>query len=121
MTASTGQFTTIDEYIASFPKNIRDILEHLRRAIREAAPDAEETISWRMPTYRLKGNLVHFAAHKNHVGFYPGPSAIVAFKKELASFPTSKGAVQFPFDKPIPLALVKKIVRYRVKESKEER
>jgi len=110
-------FKTIDEYISAFSKTIQDILQELRQAIRESAPNAEESISYQMPTFRFNGNLVHFAAFKNHIGFYPTPSGIDAFKEELSSYKTSKGAVQFPLNKPIPFDLVKKIVKYRVKEN----
>jgi uncharacterized protein YdhG (YjbR/CyaY superfamily) len=117
MITSRSQFKTIDEFVAGFPKNVRDVLEELRRAIRESAPKAEEAISYGIPTFDLNGkHLVHFSAYKNHVGFYPTSSGIEAFKKELSPFKTSKGTVQFPLDKPIPLDLVKKIVRFRVKE-----
>jgi uncharacterized protein YdhG (YjbR/CyaY superfamily) len=112
--------TTIDEYIASAPKEIRKILEELRATIKKAAPDAEETIKYAIPTFTLKGNLVHFAAYKNHIGFYPAPSGLDAFKKELAGYKGSKGAVQFPLDQPIPLELVTKIVKFRVKENLEK-
>ena len=119
---SRSQFKTIDEFIASFPKNVRDVLEELRRAIRESAPNAEETISYGIPTFDLNGrHLVHFSAYKNHVGFYPTSSGIKAFKKELSPFKTSKGTVQFPLNKPIPLDLVKKIVKFRVKENESEK
>jgi len=111
------KYKSVDEYIASFPKNVRDILENMRRVIRETAPSAEEAISYGIPTFKLNGNLVHFAAYKNHIGFYPASSGIVAFKKELFRYKRSKGTVQFPIDKPIPFNLVKKIVRYRVKEN----
>jgi uncharacterized protein YdhG (YjbR/CyaY superfamily) len=121
MVSSKGQFKTIDEYIAAFPKNLQDILQELRQVIRDSAPEAEEAISYQMPTFKLNGNSVHFAVHKNHVGFYPTPSAIEAFKKELSPFKTSKGAVQFPLDKPIPLDLVKKIVNLRVKENESKK
>lgn len=110
---------SIDEYIGNFPKDVREILEKLRITIREAAPEAEEAISYRMPTFRLNGNLVHFAAHKNHIGFYPTPSGIEEFKKELSVYEGAKGSVQFPIDKPLPLDLVDKIVRYRVAENLE--
>jgi uncharacterized protein YdhG (YjbR/CyaY superfamily) len=109
---------TIDEYIATFPKNTQDILQKLRQAIRDSAPQAEEAIRYQMPTFRVNGNLVHFAAFKNHIGFYPTPSAIETFKDELSNFKTSKGAVQFPLNKPIPFALIKEIVRFRAKENK---
>src|SRR3954452_24018825 len=99
---------TIDEYITGFPENIREKLEALRATIRKAAPTAEEIISYGMPTFYLKGNLVHFAAFKNHIGFYPAPSGIESFKEELSLYKTSKGAAQFPIDKPLPLSLVSK-------------
>ena len=111
------KFETIDEYITIFPKNVQDILEKLRKVIRKSAPEAEETISYGMPTFKLNGNLVHFAAYKNHIGFYPTPSGIEAFKKELSQYKGAKGSVQFPIDKPIPLDLVEKIVIFRVKEN----
>ena len=109
----------IDEYIAGFPKDIQEILKELRVTIKKAAPEAAETINYAIPTFTLKGNLVHFAAYKNHIGFYPAPSGIVAFKKELSAYEGAKGSVQFPIDKPLPLALVTKIVRFRVKENLE--
>jgi len=118
MEASKKQSKTIDEYNAMFPKNIQDILEKIRRVIKESALKSEETISYGIPTFKLNGNLVHFAAFKNHIGFYPTPSAIVAFKKELSPYKQAKGSVQFPLEKPIPYDLVKKIVKYRVKENK---
>jgi len=111
------QFKTIDEYIASFPKNVQDVLKQLRRTIKESAPMAEETINYGIPTFKLNGNLVHFAAFKNHIGFYPTPSAILAFKKELSPYKQAKGSVQFPIDTPIPFDVIKKIVTYRVKEN----
>jgi uncharacterized protein YdhG (YjbR/CyaY superfamily) len=111
------QFKTIDEYVASFPKNIQDILQQLRRVIKESAPMAEETINYGIPTFKLNGNLAHFAAFKNHIGFYPTPSAILAFKKELSPYKQAKGSVQFSIDTPLPFDLIKKIVTYRVKEN----
>ena len=110
-------FKTVDEYIATFPKNVQNILEELRQAIRESAPEAEEVISYRMPAFKLHGILVWFAAFKNHIGFYPKTSAIEAFKEELSDYEVSKGTVRFPLDKPIPFDLVKKMVKYRVKEN----
>jgi uncharacterized protein YdhG (YjbR/CyaY superfamily) len=110
-------FTSIDEYIASFPKDIQKILEEMRATIRAAAPEGEEKISYQMPTFFLKGNLVHFAAHTNHIGFYPTPSGIEAFKKELSIYEGAKGSVQFPLEKPLPLKLVSKIVKYRAAEN----
>jgi uncharacterized protein YdhG (YjbR/CyaY superfamily) len=109
---------TVDEYIAGFPENIQRLLEQVRSVIRQAAPAATECISWSMPTYKLNGKpLVYFAGHKKHIGFYPIPSGIEAFKEELAAFGQSgKGSVQFPYDKPTPLNLIKRIVEYRVAE-----
>jgi uncharacterized protein YdhG (YjbR/CyaY superfamily) len=110
-------FRTIDDYIAAFPKNVQRILEELRQAIRDSAPKAEEAISYQIPTFKLNGNLVHFAAFKNHIGFYPTPSAIEAFKGELSDYEVSKGTVRFSMNKPIPFDLVRKMVSYRVKEN----
>ena len=117
MPTSKKVFKTIDEYIATFPKNVQNILEELRRAIRESAPEAEEVISYRMPAFKLNGILVWFAAFKNHIGFYPKTSAIEAFKEELSDYEVSKGTVRFPLDKSIPFDLVKKMVKYRAKEN----
>ena len=108
---------TIDEYIAGFPDEVQEILQKIRKTIRTAAPDAEETISYQMPTFTLKGNLVHFAAFKKHIGFYPTPTGIVEFKKELSAYEGAKGSVRFPLDKPIPFALISRIVKFRVKEN----
>jgi uncharacterized protein YdhG (YjbR/CyaY superfamily) len=114
------QFSTIDEYVKTFPTNIQNILEKMRHVIKEAAPEAVEAISYRMPTFKLDGkNLVYFAAFKNHVGFYPIPSGIEAYKKELSPYKQGRGSVQFPLDKPIPYDLVEKIAKYRVKENRE--
>jgi uncharacterized protein YdhG (YjbR/CyaY superfamily) len=117
MATSKKVFKTIDEYIATFPKNVQRILEELRQAIRDSAPEAEEAISYQMPTFKLNGNLVYFAAFKNHIGFYPTSSGIEAFKEELSDYEVSKGTVRFPMDKPIPFDLVRKMVSYRVKEN----
>jgi uncharacterized protein YdhG (YjbR/CyaY superfamily) len=108
---------TIDEYISTFPQNIQAILEDIRQAIRTAAPEATETINYQIPTFKLNGNLVHFTAYKNHIGFYPTASGIKAFKKELSTYKWSKGAVQFPLDRPIPFDLIKRIVAFRVQEN----
>lgn len=108
---------TIDEYIAQFPAEIQERLQSLRKVIREAAPGAGEKISWRMPTFTLKGNLVHFAAFKHHIGFYPGANGIEMFKDKLTEYKSSKGAVQFPLDKPLPFELVREIVKFRVSEN----
>lgn len=121
MAVPRRRFKTMDEYISAFPKNVQDVLRELRRVIRESAPQSEETISYGIPTFKLNGNLVHFAAFKNHIGFYPTPSAIVAFKKELSPYKQAKGSVQFPIGKPMPFDLVKKIVRYRVKENLDKK
>lgn len=109
--------TTIDQYIAGFPQDIQALLEQMRATIRAAAPDAQETIKYQMPTYTLNGNLVHFAAFKQHIGFYPVPSGIEAFKDELAAYKSSKGAVQFPLDQPLPIDLIRRIVEFRVSEN----
>ncbi len=112
------QFRTIDEYIEAFPTNVQNILEKMRKTIRKAAPEAIEVISYQMPTFKLNGkNLVHFAAFKNHIGFYLIPTGIEAFKEELSQYKQGKGSVQFPIDKPIPYDLVERIVKYRVKEN----
>jgi uncharacterized protein YdhG (YjbR/CyaY superfamily) len=109
----------IDAYIAGFPDDVRKILEKIRMTIRKAAPDAEETINYQIPTFTLKGNLVHFAAFKKHIGFYPEPTGIEKFKKELSVYEGAKGSVRFPLDKPIPFDLIGKIVKFRVKENLE--
>lgn len=115
--APKQQPKTIDGYIAPFPRDVREKLNKLRSVIRESAPGAEETISYGIPTFKLHGNLVHFAAFKDHIGFYPAPSGITAFEKELSPYKQGKGTVQFPLDEPIPLDLVREIVRFRVKEN----
>jgi uncharacterized protein YdhG (YjbR/CyaY superfamily) len=120
MTMKGTQAENIDEYIAGFPKNVQKMLKEMRATIRKAAPEAGEAIKYAIPTFTLKGNLVHFAAFKNHIGFYPAPRAIEAFKKELSAYDGSKGAIQFPLDKPLPLALITRIVKYRVKQSLEK-
>ena len=110
----------MDEYIAGFPNEVQEKLEKLRMTIRKAAPEAEETINYGIPTFTLKGNLVHFAAFKNHIGFYPAPSGIESFKKELSVYEGAKGSVQFPIEKSLPLTLVSKIVKFRVQENLEK-
>jgi uncharacterized protein YdhG (YjbR/CyaY superfamily) len=110
----------IDEYIAGFPIEIQEILEQIRQTIKKAAPNAEEKISYAIPTFTLNGNLVHFAAFKNHIGFYALPSGNEAFQKELSIYKSGKGSIQFPLDKPIPLDLITKIVTFRVKENLEK-
>ncbi|MCE9539686.1 MAG: DUF1801 domain-containing protein [Bacteroidetes bacterium] len=109
----------IDEYIAGFPKDIQKILEQVRSTIKKAVPEAEETISYAIPTFTLNGNLVYFAAFKNHIGFYPAPRGNEAFKKELSTYKGGKGTVQFPIDKPLPLNLITKMVKFRAKENLE--
>jgi uncharacterized protein YdhG (YjbR/CyaY superfamily) len=108
---------TIDEYIAGFPGEIQATLMKVRQTIHEAAPEAQEKISYAMPTFFLKGNLVHFAAFKHHIGFYPAPTGILEFRDELAQYEGSKGAIRFPLDKPVPYDLIGRIVRFRVKEN----
>jgi uncharacterized protein YdhG (YjbR/CyaY superfamily) len=120
MTPPRIKFDNIDDYIASFPHETKLILEQLRLTIRKAAPDAKETINYGIPTFTLKGNLVHFAAFKNHVGFYPTPSGIEAFKKELSVYEGAKGSVKFPISELLPFDLVRKIVEFRVKEGLEK-
>lgn len=119
MNTSNRKFKDIDEYIRIFPPDVQKILEHLRTIIHENAPGAEEAISYGMPTFKLNGNLVHFAAFEHHIGFYPTPSGIEAFEKELDPYKHAKGSIQFPLDKPIPYGLVKRVVQFRVKESLE--
>jgi uncharacterized protein YdhG (YjbR/CyaY superfamily) len=110
-------YSNIDEYIAGFPETTREILQKVRATIRNSVPEAEEAISYGIPTFKLKGNLVHFAGYKNHIGFYPGASGIETFKEELSEYKLSKGTVQFPIDKPIPSDLITKIVDFRVKQN----
>ena len=112
---------TIDEYIKTFPEDIQPILEKMRKTIRRAAPEAVESISYHIPTFKLNGNLVWFAAFKKHIGFYPTSSGIRAFRKELSPYEAAKGSVQFRIDKPIPYDLVSKIVKFRVKENLKEK
>ena len=111
------KYETIEEYIVDFPENIREALQNLRRVIKRTAPGAEEAINYGIPTFKLNGNLVHFAAFKKRVGFYPNPSAIEAFKNELSAYEISKGSVKFPLDKPIPFDIIEEIVKFRVKEA----
>lgn len=107
----------IDEYIGGFPTEVQAVLQAIRQTIHQAAPAAQETISYQMPTFTLHGNLVHFAAFKNHVGFYPVPSGIEAFKDELAAYKQGKGSVQFPLDQPMPYDLIRRIVVFRAQEN----
>lgn len=110
----------IDEYIAGFPPEVQDVLGRIRTMIRTAAPGAEEAIKYRIPTFVLNGNLVHFAAFAKHIGFYPTPSGIEAFKDELSRYESAKGSVQFPLDEPIPLDLMRRIVEFRVQEAQAD-
>lgn len=114
------QAVTIDEYIAGFPKDTQKMLQAMRAVIRKAAPEAEETIKYAIPTFVLNGNLVHFGGFKNHIGFYPARTGIEAFKKELSMYKGAKGSIQFPLDKPLPLALISKIAKFRVKKNLEK-
>lgn len=107
----------ITAYISNFPLEVQTRLHALRMLILNTVPEAKEVISYKMPTYVLGGNLVHFAGYEKHIGFYPTPSAIIAFKEQLLPFKTSKGAVQFPHEKPLPLELIKEMVLFRVKEN----
>ena len=111
------QVESIDEYIAGFPQDVQKLLKQMREIIRKAAPEAGEAMKYAIPTFTLHGNLVHFAGYKNHIGFYPAPSGIESFKKELSKYKSSKGAVQFPLDEPLPAALITRIVKFRVQES----
>jgi uncharacterized protein YdhG (YjbR/CyaY superfamily) len=119
METSQAAPKNIDEYIAGFPEDVRELLQKLRMTIREAAPDAEETIKYRMPTFTLNGNLVHFAAFKKHIGFYPAPRGIEEFKDELSAYKGAKGSVQFPLGEPVPFDLISRIVKFRVKNNLE--
>lgn len=117
MDRRTKKPETVDDYISMYPEDTQKILNRMRQAIRESAPDAEEVISYQIPTYKLNGNLVHFGAFKDHIGFFPTSSAREAFNKELSKYKGGKGTIQFPLDKPTPYALVRKIVKLRVKEN----
>lgn len=112
--------TSIDEYIASFPKDTQKKLTELRVLIKQVAPDAQERISYQMPTFYLNGNLVHFAAYSKHIGFYPAASGISKFKSELSKYKNAKGSVQFPLDGPLPLELIRTIVKFRVEENSQK-
>jgi uncharacterized protein YdhG (YjbR/CyaY superfamily) len=114
------EYTTIDEYIAMFPKDVQARLQEVRRAIHESAPEAKERISYKMPAFTLDGNLVYFSAFKSHIGFYPIPSGIEAFKEELSKYKQGKGSVQFPLDQPMPLDLIRRIVLFRAEENRKK-
>lgn len=113
----TQHLQTIEEYIGNFPKDVQKPLRILRSAIKKLAPGAKEVISYGIPTFKLNGNLVHFAGFKTHIGFYPTPSPIAHFKKELAKYSTSKGTIRFPLNKPLPMPLITKIVKFRLKQN----
>ena len=117
MKTESAKPTTIDDYIAAFPTDVQEILQKVRETIKTAAPQATEAISYGMPTFKLEGNLVHFGAFKEHLGFYPVPSGLEQFKEELAQYKGGKGSVQFPYDRPMPYALITKIVQFRVTEN----
>ena len=120
MTAKRARPTSVNEYIEAAPKPVRKKLREMRACIRKAAPGAMEGMKWGMPAFSYKRILVTFAAHKNHIGFYPTPAAVKAFEKELAQFNTASGSVQFPLEKPLPLPLIRKITAFRVRESVEQ-
>lgn len=112
--------TTIDQYIAAFPEATQALLQQVRETIRKAAPAAEECINYGIPTFKLNGNLVLFAGYKNHIGFYPGAGGIAAFSKEIAAYKSAKGSVQFPIGEKMPLALIARMVKFRVKQNLEK-
>lgn len=118
---NSNSYGTIDEYIQAFPPPVQDILQKIRQTVRRAAPEASEGISYQMPTFRHNGNLVHFAAYKNHIGFYPSPTGTEAFKEALAQYKGGKGSIRFPLDKPVPYDLIEKIVRFRVAENSSKK
>ncbi len=116
MKSTNTDIKTIDEFISNYPENVQGILQKIRQTIHGVTPEAKEKISYGIPTFTLKGNLVHFSAYEHHIGFYPGAGAIVAFKDDLKAYNTSKGTVQFPLDQPIPYDLIKKITKYCVQK-----
>src|SRR4051812_40707442 len=120
MKAESYKYKTVDEYLSTFPESVKSTLEKLRKTIKQAAPKAEEVISYNMPAFKLNGMLVYYAAYQNHIGFYPTRSGVSVFKDELANYETSKGTVKFPIDKALPLGLVKEIVKFRVEENNEK-
>jgi uncharacterized protein YdhG (YjbR/CyaY superfamily) len=120
MEAKKQGIQTVDEYIQTFPKPVQKKLESIRQLVRELAPEAQEKISYQMPTFFLNGNLVYFAAFKNHIGFYPTPNGISSFQKELSKYKHAKGSVQFPMDEELPLELIKRIVKYRLEKNRKK-
>ena len=117
MKAASDSPNSVDQYIAGFPAEVQTILQQVRQTIRNAAPEATEAIKYQIPTFVMDGNLVHFAAFKHHIGFYPTPSGIEEFEEELARYEGAKGSVRFPLDEPMPVDLIRKIVKFRVKEA----
>jgi len=117
MDSNKDSYSTIDEYIATFPKEIQEVLEAVRATVKAAAPDAEERISYQMPAFALHGNLVYFAAQKGYIGFYPTSSGIAAFEEELSKYKSTKGSVRFPINQPMPMDLIRRIVQFRVTEN----
>jgi uncharacterized protein YdhG (YjbR/CyaY superfamily) len=120
MKAESTKFKTVDEYISTFPASAKKILQEIRKTIHEAAPQAEDVISYNMPASKFKGVLVYYAAYEKHIGFYPTASGIEVFKKQLGDYKFSKGAIQFPIEQPMPFDLITKIVKFRVKEVQEK-
>ncbi len=118
MKPNESDSSVIDDYIANYPPDVQQILQKIRAIIREAAPEAQEKINYGIPTFTLNGNLVHYAGFKNHVGFYPTPSGVEKFKKQLSKYEGAKGSVKFPLDQPIPYELIRKIAEFRVKEQR---
>lgn len=114
------QFKTVEQYLSSFPAKTKAMLKDLRKTIKQNAPKAEELISYNMPAYKLNGPLVYFAGYKNHIGLYPTPNGIAAFKKELSRYKSAKGSVQFPIDEALPLGLIAEIVKFKVAENLEK-
>lgn len=120
MAAKSIENNKIDKFIATYPENIQALLKQIREVIKKAAPESEETINYGIPTFVLNGNLVHFSGYRSHIGFYPGASGIKNFQKEISKFKSAKGSVQFPIDQPLPISLITKIVKFRVKENNEK-
>ena len=117
MKTNYSYFKGVDAYIETFQEDVQILLQEIRETIINAAPEAEECINYKIPTYKVNGNLVHFSGYKKHIGFYPGPSGITAFKNEISIFKSAKGSVQFPIDVALPIDLISKIVKYRVAEN----
>jgi uncharacterized protein YdhG (YjbR/CyaY superfamily) len=120
MKTDQSAITTIDAYIAGFPQDVQEVLQKIRREIKKAAPKAEETIKYQIPTFTMNGNLIHFAAYQNHIGVYPAPRGNEQFKEELAAYEGGKGTLRFPLDKPIPFDLIRRIAKFRVEETSKK-